>query len=111
MGPGAHVFGYGKLRRVVVWPGAEVRAPLDNAVVTLKFANGAVGGVDLSRNAVYGYDIRTEVVGSEGSGLRRLTRERCDAVVRIPMHGVVDSLNVATAAAVCLYEARRQRGT
>ncbi|MCA9596241.1 MAG: NTP transferase domain-containing protein [Myxococcales bacterium] len=34
VGPGAHVFGYGKLRRVVVWPGAEVRAPLDNAVVT-----------------------------------------------------------------------------
>jgi predicted dehydrogenase len=40
---------------------------IDNAVVNLKFANGAIGNVDVSRNAIYGYDIRTEVVGSEGS--------------------------------------------
>jgi len=61
---------------------------------------------------LYAADFRAPaalVLGNEGSGLRRLTRERCDALVRIPMHGVVDSLNVATAAAVCLYEARRQR--
>ncbi len=49
------------------------------------------------------------VLGGEGRGLRRLTRERCDDVVRIPMHGFVSSLNVSVAAGVCLFEARRQR--
>lgn len=49
------------------------------------------------------------VLGAEGAGMRRLTRERCDAVVRIPMYGTVDSLNVSVAAGVCLYEARRRR--
>jgi len=50
------------------------------------------------------------VLGAEGSGLRRLTREHCDALVRIPMFGQVESLNVSVSAGVCLYEARRQRG-
>jgi 23S rRNA (guanosine2251-2'-O)-methyltransferase len=49
------------------------------------------------------------VLGSEGEGLRRLTRERCDLLVRIPMHGQVESLNVSVAAGLCLYESRRQR--
>jgi 23S rRNA (guanosine2251-2'-O)-methyltransferase len=49
------------------------------------------------------------VMGAEGTGLRRLTRELCDALVRIPMYGTVDSLNVSVAAALCLYETRRQR--
>ena len=48
------------------------------------------------------------VLGAEGHGLRRLTRERCDVLVRIPMLGTVDSLNVSVASAVCLYETRRQ---
>jgi 23S rRNA (guanosine2251-2'-O)-methyltransferase len=49
------------------------------------------------------------VLGSEGEGMRRLTRERCDLLVRIPMHGQVESLNVSVAAGVCMYESRRRR--
>ena len=49
------------------------------------------------------------VMGAEGDGMRRLTRETCDQLVSIPMLGSVQSLNVSVAAGVCLYEARRQR--
>jgi 23S rRNA (guanosine2251-2'-O)-methyltransferase len=50
------------------------------------------------------------VLGSEGRGVRRLVREGCDGSVSVPMHGVVESLNVSVASAVLLYEARRRRG-
>jgi 23S rRNA (guanosine2251-2'-O)-methyltransferase len=49
------------------------------------------------------------VLGAEGDGLRQLTRRHCDQLVRIPMAGAVESLNVSVAAGVCLYEALRQR--
>ena len=48
-------------------------------------------------------------LGNEGSGLHRLVREHCDTLIRIPVFGKLDSLNVSVAAGVLLYEARRQR--
>ena len=50
------------------------------------------------------------VLGAEGSGLHRLVSENCDVLVKIPMYGKIDSLNVSVAAGVILFEAKRQRG-
>jgi 23S rRNA (guanosine2251-2'-O)-methyltransferase len=50
------------------------------------------------------------VVGSEGQGIRRLVRETCDVLVKLPMHGTVTSLNAAVAGSIVLYETLRQRG-
>ena len=51
----------------------------------------------------------TLVMGNEGTGLRRLSRETCDMVVRLPMLGKVESLNVSVAGAIAMYEVVRQR--
>ena len=50
------------------------------------------------------------ILGSEGAGMRRLTRDLCDFTVKLPMAGSVSSLNVSVAAGICLFEALRQRG-
>jgi 23S rRNA (guanosine2251-2'-O)-methyltransferase len=49
------------------------------------------------------------VIGAEGKGLRRLTREQCDALIKLPMQGSVESLNLSVATGVILYEALRQK--
>jgi 23S rRNA (guanosine2251-2'-O)-methyltransferase len=71
-----------------------------------------VGTSDDAEHTIYDLDLTGPVafvLGSEGDGMRQLTRKTCDRLVRIPMAGAVESLNVSVAAAVCLYEALRQR--
>jgi 23S rRNA (guanosine2251-2'-O)-methyltransferase len=66
----------------------------------------------MTQKTIYQADMKIGtalVMGSEGEGMRRLTRETCDYLVNIPMMGSVESLNVSVASGVCLYEARRQR--
>jgi 23S rRNA (guanosine2251-2'-O)-methyltransferase len=72
-----------------------------------------VGTDDQAEHSLYGAKLTGPlaiVLGAEGTGLRRLTRENCDALVSIPMRGIVESLNVSVATGVLLYEALRQRG-
>lgn len=71
-----------------------------------------VGTTDDAENVLYETDLKGPlaiVVGAEGQGLRRLTSEKCDFLVRIPMAGSVSCLNVSVAAGICLFEAVRQR--
>jgi 23S rRNA (guanosine2251-2'-O)-methyltransferase len=71
-----------------------------------------IGTSDDAEATIYDLDLSGPValvLGAEGAGLRQLTRKTCDELVRIPMAGAVESLNVSVAAGVCLYEAARQR--
>lgn len=71
-----------------------------------------IGTSDHGDRSLYDIDFRggiALVMGAEGDGMRRLTEENCDFLVRIPMAGSVPCLNVSVATGVCLYEAVRQR--
>jgi 23S rRNA (guanosine2251-2'-O)-methyltransferase len=71
-----------------------------------------IGAEERAEQDFYGVDLKAAlawVLGAEGEGMRRLTREHCDELVRIPMLGTVESLNVSVSAGVCLAETRRQR--
>ena len=70
---------------------------------------GAAGEADAM---LYDADLNGKlamVMGAEEKGLRRLTRENCDMLIRLPMAGQVESLNVSVATGICLFEAVRQR--
>lgn len=70
------------------------------------------GAAGESENSIYDSDLTASmalIMGAEGGGLRRLTRERCDFLVCLPMAGSVSSLNVSVATGICLFEALRQR--
>jgi 23S rRNA (guanosine2251-2'-O)-methyltransferase len=71
-----------------------------------------VGADERAEKTVYETDLPDSiawVLGAEGEGMRRLTRESCDLLVRIPMRGEVESLNVSVSAGVCLFESVRRR--
>lgn len=73
-----------------------------------------VGTSDRATGDLYETDLTgplAVVLGSEEKGMRRLTEENCDELIRIPMLGSVECLNVSNAAAVCLFESVRQRST
>lgn len=99
--------------------GAAERLPLyevANLARTLKalreagvWVIGAAAGVGTPLHGCHVPRAVAWVLGGEGSGLRRLTRENCDMLVHIPMTAAADSLNVSVAAALCLYESVRAR--
>jgi 23S rRNA (guanosine2251-2'-O)-methyltransferase len=71
-----------------------------------------IGADDSAEQSLYNAKLEgpmAMVLGAEGEGLRRLTRDSCDLLVSIPMRGAVESLNVSVASGICLYEARRRR--
>jgi 23S rRNA (guanosine2251-2'-O)-methyltransferase len=70
---------------------------------------GAAGEAQKDLYAIEQKGATAWVLGAEGEGLRRLTRDTCDELARIPMYGSVESLNVSVASGICLYETRRQR--
>ncbi|HKD54243.1 MAG TPA: 23S rRNA (guanosine(2251)-2'-O)-methyltransferase RlmB [Steroidobacteraceae bacterium] len=106
------------VRKVAV--GAAETTPVvavTNLVRTLKILKEAglwvVGADAAAEKAAHGIDLKGPVVlvlGAEGTGLRQLTRQTCDFMVRLPQLGAVESLNVSVAAGMLLYEALRQRG-
>jgi 23S rRNA (guanosine2251-2'-O)-methyltransferase len=84
------------------------------AIATMREAGVWAVGLDMAATAsVFDLELATEpvalVLGAEGSGLSRLVRQRCDALVAIPQRGGVASLNVAAAAAVACFEVARRR--
>jgi 23S rRNA (guanosine2251-2'-O)-methyltransferase len=71
-----------------------------------------IGTEQETKNSLYKADLKGSIaiiMGSEGSGMRRLTRESCDLLITIPMLGSVESLNVSVATGICLSEIQRQR--
>jgi 23S rRNA (guanosine2251-2'-O)-methyltransferase len=72
-----------------------------------------IGTSDDVERSLYDVDLTGPaaiVLGAEGKGMRQLTAKTCDELVRLPMLGAVESLNVSVASGICLYEALRQRG-
>jgi len=97
----------GAVERVAIYRAGNLRRFLDG----LKSHGFQVIGLDPEGEDLYRLDLTGDlalVLGSEGKGMRRLVREGCDRLARLPMKGRVASLNVAAAAAVASYEAVRQ---
>jgi 23S rRNA (guanosine2251-2'-O)-methyltransferase len=96
----------------VSWVKQAETPNLARAMEDLKEAGFWIYGADMDGEPVYTKDLSGRValvLGSEGSGISRLLREKCDGIVGIPSSGRIDSLNVSVAAGILLYEIRRQR--
>ena len=88
-------------------------ANIANAIARLKDGGLWIAGADMSGTAMTSARMEGAlalVIGSEGDGIGRLVKEKCDFLVSIPMFGQIDSLNAAVAAAVLMFEKRRQDG-
>lgn len=88
-------------------------ANIANAIARLKDEGLWIAGADMSGTAMMSARMEGAlalVIGSEGDGIGRLVKEKCDFLVSIPMFGQIDSLNAAVAAAVLMFEKRRQDG-
>ncbi|MEW8028964.1 MAG: 23S rRNA (guanosine(2251)-2'-O)-methyltransferase RlmB [Candidatus Thiodiazotropha sp.] len=126
-GAGVHAIVAPRDRSVALTPavrkvasGAAETVPfiqVSNLARTLKWLKGEgvwlVGTAGEATQTLYETDLRGAlaiVMGGEGKGLRRLTREQCDMLAKLPMAGNVESLNVSVASGISLYEAVRQRG-
>ncbi|MDR0321464.1 MAG: 23S rRNA (guanosine(2251)-2'-O)-methyltransferase RlmB [Treponema sp.] len=97
----------------VSWVAQAETPNLVRAMEDLKTAGFWIYGADMEGDPIYKKDLSGRiafVLGSEGGGISRLLREKCDGMVGIPSQGRIDSLNVSVAAGVLLYEVRRQRG-
>jgi len=99
--------------------GANAYVPLavvpniPSALETLKEKGFWIHGADVDGEPTDTVDLSGKiclVMGSEGSGMRRLVRERCDVLVSIPSAGHIDSFNVSVAAGILMFETRRQQG-
>ncbi len=85
---------------------------LASAIDELKAAGLWITAADMDGESMYSIDFKGAigiVIGSEGSGISRLVREKCDFIASIPMRGEISSLNASVAASVLMYEALRQR--
>lgn len=85
---------------------------LNSAIDTLKQSGLWIYGADMDGETAYCADLTGPaalVIGSEGHGISRLTKEKCDVILSLPMHGQVNSLNASVAAGVLMYEFVRQR--
>ena len=85
---------------------------INGAIDELKDNGFWVYGAEVGGQDVYKTDLKGKiciVIGGEDSGIKRLTKDKCDAIISIPMFGKVNSLNASVACAVCVYEAVRQR--
>lgn len=125
-GAGADLVVTGRSRGVEVTPvvskvasGAAETQPIARVANIVRFLKGLqalniwiVGADERGTSSLFESNLAGPVaivMGAEGKGLRRLTREHCDALVSLPMRGSVESLNISVAAGVCLYECLRQR--